>query len=163
MMRAFQNPAGRAPVTQDRRPQAIIGDGMAFSSSRLILTAVEGGVFTLLARGPLSGRELIERLGWHPRAAATALDALVAGGLLRRDRAGRYSNTLRASLFLDREKSSYIGGLMELSSTRLYDLWSGLNGLLETGVPAAKEEHGNNEFFGVLDRDPLALNTSCRG
>ena len=64
---------------------------MAFWSSRLILTAVERGVFTLLAEGPLSAHTLIDRLGWHPRAATTALDALVAAGLLRRDKAGRYS------------------------------------------------------------------------
>ena len=66
-------------------------------------------------------------------------------------------------LFLDREKSTYIGGLMELSSTRLYDLWSGLDDLLRTGVPAAVEEHGENEFFDVLYRDPVALKTFLSG
>jgi hypothetical protein len=111
----------------------------------------------------MSAKELNERLGWHPRAAVTALDALVAAGLLRRDKAGRYANTLRASTFLDREKSTYIGGLMELSSTRLYDLWSGLDDLLTTGVPAALEEHDENEFFDVLYRDPVALKTFLSG
>jgi len=125
MMRAFQNPLVGALLRRFANPQDIITEGMAFWSSRLILTAVEHGVFTLLAQGPMSAQGLTDRLGWHPGAAATAFDALVAGGLLRRDRAGRYANTLRASTFLDREKSTYIGGLMELSSTRLYDLWSG--------------------------------------
>jgi precorrin-6B methylase 2 len=52
---------------------------------------------------------------------------------------------------------------MELSSTRLYDLWSGLDDLLRTGVPAAVEEHGENEFFDALYRDPVALRTFLTG
>ena len=149
MMRAFQNPLVGPVLRKLANPQDIIEDGMAFWSSRLILTAVERGVFTLLAEGPLSAQALIDRLGWHPRAATTALDALVGCGTAPTRQAGRYSNTARASLFLDREKSTYIGGLMELSSRRLYDLWSGLDDLLETGVPAAEEERGENEFFAV--------------
>jgi hypothetical protein len=163
MMRAFQNPVISALLRRLVNPVDIMESGMAFWSSRLIMTAVERGVFTLLAQGPMSARSLTELLGWHPRAAATALDALVAAGLLRRDKAGRYANTVRASTFLDRERSTYIGGLMELSSTRLYDLWSGLDDLLRTGVPAAVEEHGENEFFDVLYRDPVALKTFLSG
>jgi hypothetical protein len=52
---------------------------------------------------------------------------------------------------------------MELSSTRLYDLWSGLDDLLQTGVPAAVEEHDVNEFFDVLYRDPVALRRLLSG
>ena len=163
MMRAFQNRLVGPVLRKLANPQDIIEDGMAFWSSRLILTAVDRGVFTLLAEGPLSAHTLIDRLGWHPRAATTALDALVAAGLLRRDKAGRYSNTVRASLFLDREKSTYIGGLMELSSRRLYDLWSGLDDLLETGAPGAEEERGDNEFFASLYADPDALKTFLAG
>ena len=91
MMRAFQNRLVGPVLRKLANPQDIIEDGMAFWSSRLILTAVDRGVFTLLAEGPLSAHTLIDRLGWHPRAATTALDALVAAGLLRRDKAGRYS------------------------------------------------------------------------
>src|SRR5258707_9366231 len=45
---------------------------------------------------------------------------------------------------------------MELSSKRLFDLWSGLGGLLQTGRPEAGEERGDNEFFPALYRDPAA-------
>ncbi|OBK72454.1 methyltransferase [Mycobacterium sp. 1274761.0] len=162
-MRAFQNTLLGPALRKLAGPQAIIEAGMAFWSSRLILSAVHRGIFTLLALEPLTGDELIERLGWHPRAAPTALEALVACGLLRRDKAGRYSNSFRASMFLDREKPTYIGGLMELSSTRLYELWAGLDGLLETGVPAAEEERGENKFFDMLYRDPVVLRTFLSG
>jgi hypothetical protein len=102
-------------------------------------------------------------LGWHSRAAGTALAALVEAGLLRRDKAGRYANTVRSAMFLDRTRPSYVGGLLELSSTRLYDLWSGLDDLLRTGRPGAEEERGDNEFFSMLYRDPLALKNFLAG
>jgi SAM-dependent methyltransferase len=157
MMRAFQNPLTGPVLRFLGGPQSIIETGMAFWSSRLVLSAVECGLFTELANGPQTAEKLMDNLGWHPRAARHALDALVEIGLLRRDRRGRYANSRRSSLFLDRAKPSYIGGLMELSSRRLYRLWDGLGDLLRTGQPEAVEETGDNEFFSTLYRDPVAL------
>jgi hypothetical protein len=141
MMRAFQNRILGPLLRRLGGPQDIVQLGMSFWSSRLVLSAVEAGVFTLLADGPMLGGELADVLGWHPRAAGTALDALVEAGLLRRDKAGRYANTFRSAMFLDRSKPSYVGGLMELSSKRLYELWSGLDDLLRS--PAGREPKRN--------------------
>jgi cation diffusion facilitator CzcD-associated flavoprotein CzcO len=163
LMRAFQSRLIGPVLRRLGGPQDLVEMGMAFWSSRLILTAVECGVFTQLAAGPLAEPELTHALGWHPRAAGTALQALVAAGLLRQDAAGRYANTARTAIFLDRAKPSYVGGLMELSSTRLYELWSGLGDLLRTGDPAAEEERGQNEFFATLYRDPAALREFLAG
>jgi hypothetical protein len=163
LMKAFQSRITGPVLRRIAGPQDIVEKGMAFWSSRVILAAVEFGVFTQLAAGPLSGQELMDRLGWHPRAAGPALDALVALGLLRRDHAGRYSNSRRGALFLDRAKPSYLGGLMELSSRRLFNLWSGLGDLLQTGRPGAAEERGDNEFFSALYRDTAALRTFLTG
>jgi precorrin-6B methylase 2 len=163
LMRAFQSRLIGPVLRRLSGPQRLVEMGMAFWSSRLILSAMEAGVFTELAAGPRSPEELTQILGWHPRAAATALDALVEAGLLRRDRSGRYSNTVRTGLFLDRARPSYVGGLMELSSNRLYDLWSRLDDLLQTGRPGADEERGDNEFFSMLYRDPVALRNFLSG
>jgi len=157
MMRIFQNPFLGPLVRRFGGPQDIVETGISSWSSRLTLSAVESGVFTGLANGPLRERELAEAVGWHPRAAGTALDALVAARLLRRDRAGRYANTIRSATFLNRSKPSHVGGLMELSSKRLYDVWSKLDELVRTGQPGAEEERGDNEFFSTIYRDPLAL------
>jgi hypothetical protein len=163
LMRALQSRVVGPVLRWFADPQKVLEMGMAFWSSRVVLTAVEFGVFTELASGPLSAEGLIERFGWHPRAAGSFLDALVGLGLLRRDRAGLYSNSRQAGLFLDRAKPSYIGGLMELSSRRLYDLWSGLGDLLRTGRPEAQEERGSNEFFTELYRDPDELREFLSG
>lgn len=137
--------------------------GMGFWSSRVVLLAAERGLFTDLATGPATADELMDRLGWHPRAATALLDCLVELGLLKRDRNGRYANSLRASVFLDRNKPGCVGGLMELSRRRLYDLWSGLGDLLSTGNSAAAEESGDNEFFAALYQDPHALRQFLSG
>lgn len=163
IMRVFQSPVFGRVVQRIAGPQQIVETGMAFWSSRLVLTAVECGVFTELAEGPRTRGELIEAFGWHPRAAGDALDALVALGLLRRDRSGRYSNAARSSIFLDRAKPSYAAGLMELSSKRLYGLWCGLPELLRTGRPAAEEGQGEDKFFSTLYRDPAAMREFLTG
>jgi hypothetical protein len=80
------------------------------------------------------------KLGWQPGAAGSELDALVALGLLRRDRAGRYCNSRLSALFLDPAKPTYLGGLIGLSSKGLFSLWSGLGDLLQTGRAGAAEE-----------------------
>lgn len=156
-MRALQSRVVGPVLRCFADPQKILEQGMAFWPSRVVLTAVEFGVFTELAGGPRSAPELMERFGWQPRASGPFLDALVGMGLLRRDRSGLYSNSRQAGLFLVRGRPSYIGGIMELASKRLYDLWSGLGDLLRTGRPEAEEEQGENEFFSSLYRDPIAL------
>jgi hypothetical protein len=163
LMRALQSRVVGPVLRLFADPQKILELGMAFWSSRVVLTAVEFGLFTELARGPRSAQELMDRFGWHPRAVGPFLDALVGLELLHRDRAGLYSNSRQASLFLDRAKPSYIGGLMELSSKRLYGLWSGLGELLRTGRPGAKEEQGENEFFSSLYQDPDELRDFLAG
>lgn len=157
LMRLFQSRIVGPALRRFGGPQHLLESGMAFWSSRLILTAVECGVFTVLSDGPMSGSELTEALGWYPRAAGDVLDALVGLGLLRRDRSGRYSNTIRSAMFFDRTKPSYAAGLLELSSKRLYELWGGLPDLLRSGLPAAKEGQEENEFFPSLYRDPVAM------
>jgi O-methyltransferase domain/Dimerisation domain len=145
------------------QPHNILEMGMAFWSTRAVVAAVEFGVFTQLAAGPLSGQELMDKLGLHPQAAEPVLDALVVLGLLRRDRAGRYSNSRRTALFLDRAKPSQLGGLMGLSSRRLFNLWSSLGDLLQTRRPGAAQERGDNAHFSALCRDPAALRSFLVG
>src|SRR5262245_14793624 len=144
-------------------PQRVLQLGMGFWSSRVVLTAVEMGLFTELAKRPRPLQEVIDHFGWHSRAAHAFLEALVGLELLTRDAAGVYANSRQAALFLDRAQPSYLGGLLELSSTRLYDLWSGLGDLLKTGRPQAKEDTDGSDFFGTLYRDPEALRKFLSG
>ena len=156
-MRLLQSRIMGSVLRRFADPQKLLELGMSFWSSRVVLTAVVLGLFSELAKGPLSAPELMNQLGWHHRATAPFLDSLVGMRLLRRDKVGRYSNSRQSALFLDKARLSYIGGLMELSSKRLYELWSGMENLLRTGRPEAREERDGKDFFSSLYVDPNAL------
>lgn len=109
--------------------------GMAFCSSKTVLSAVELGVFSELAdAGTLDAEALRDRLGLHPRGARDFFDALVALGVLERED-GRYANTPVTERFLDRAKPSYMGAILEIASKRLYRVWGSLTESLRTGLP----------------------------
>jgi hypothetical protein len=137
-------------------PEKILQTGMAFWASQTLLSAVEIGVFTELARGPVSFETLMGRLGLHPRSARDFLDALVALGFLRHE-SGRYANTPETDLFLDRKKPSYVGGILEMAKHRLYPFWGSLVEGLRTGLPQNEMKGGNAPLFEALYSDPMRL------
>jgi len=136
-------------------PEQIMNLGMAFWGSKTLLSAVEIGLFTELAKEPLDLDTLSERLMLHPRSARDFLDALVALGMLERN-GERYSNTPETDLFLDRAKPSYVGGLLEMANARLYPFWGSLTEALRTGKPQNEAKTGGN-FFTALYADPARL------
>jgi hypothetical protein len=129
--------------------------GAGFWGSKTLLSAVELGLFTELAKGPLDAEALSQRLGLHQRSSRDFLDALVALGMLRRN-GTRYSTTLETDFFLDRAKPSYIGGFLEMVNARLYPFWGSLTEALRTGQPQSEIKSGGN-FFDVVFGDPDRL------
>ncbi|MGF6852779.1 methyltransferase [Paraburkholderia sp. CI3] len=137
-------------------PALIMQIGMGFWSSKALLSAVELGAFTTLAEGPQGLKALSARLGLHPRSARDFLDALVALDLLDRQD-GRYANTLATDHFLDRNKPSYIGGVLEMANARLYSSWGSLTEALRTGLPQGDAKDAAPDFFSTLYGDPTRL------
>lgn len=148
-----RQPANSAAV--EIAPDAILQLGLAFWGSKTLLSAVELGVFTELARRPLTAEALTERLGLHRRAARDFLDALVALGMLQRN-ADVYANTPATTLFLDRDKPSYVGGLLEMANARLYPFWGNLTEALRSGEPQNELKRGDN-FFERVYAEPDRL------
>lgn len=140
-------------------PDRIVQLGYAFWGARALHSAVELGVFTELAQGPLDTDALRVRVGLHPRGARDFFDALVALGMLQRTD-GLYSNTPETDLFLDRAKPSYIGGLLELANS-IYSRWVSLTQALGTGEPQTPQAGGG--FFQALYADPVRLRGFMRG
>jgi len=137
-------------------PERIMQLGLGFMASRTLLSAVEIGVFTKLAGHPMDGETLSKQLGLHPRGARDFLDTLVALGIL--ERAERmYSNTPEADFFLDRAKPSYVGGMLEMASARLYRFWGSLTEALKTGQPQNESKTGQEGVFEALYADPERL------
>ncbi len=139
-------------------PEKILQVGMGFWSSRTLLAAVELGLFSELAKKPATLTDLSSKLELHPRGARDFLDALVALGFLARTD-GVYRNSAEADLFLDRAKPSYVGGILEMASRRLYLAWNELPAALRTGQlqDPAKLETGAANPFDSLYADTARL------
>ncbi len=149
------------PAASQPTPEHILQFGLAFWGSKVLLSAVELNVFTELAAAPLSRTELTARLNLHPRAARDFFDALVAAGFLDRED-DVYRNAPPADLFLDRNKPSYIGGLLEMCNNRLYRFWGHLTEALRTGQPQNEARDGSAPVFETLYADPALLREFLR-
>jgi SAM-dependent methyltransferase len=139
-------------------PEKILQTGLGFWASKALLSAVEMGVFTELAQtGPQPFDELSGRLGLHPRSARDFLDTLVALKFLNRS-GNTYCNTAETDLFLDRNKPSYIGGILEMANLRLYPFWGRLTEALRTGRHQNESrDDASQSFFNALYADPARL------
>jgi hypothetical protein len=124
--------------------------------AKTLFSAVELGLFSQLAGGPLDADAIRQRLGLHPRSLRDFLDTLVALGVLTRD-GDRYANTPTADLYLDRKKPTYIGGLLEMMDRRLYGFWHSLTEGLRTGLPQNEGKGGGPPLFEALYSDPGRL------
>ncbi len=140
----------------EAHPDHIMQIGLGFWASKTLLSAIELGVFTELAKQPRDLAELSGRLGLHARSARDFLDALVALHFLER-RDGTYYNTPSTDLFLDNRKPSYIGGILEMANQRLYPFWGSLTTALTTGRQQNESAHGDEDLFTALYADPERL------
>lgn len=130
--------------------------GLGFWASKTLLSAIEMELFTELARHPEDLATLRGRLGLHPRSAHDFFDALVALGFLQRID-GKYHNTPSTDRFLDKNKPSYVGGILEMANHRLYRFWGDLTEGLRTGRPQNEAKHGGQGLFEALYADPARL------
>jgi hypothetical protein len=142
--------------TESLSPDSILQLGTGFWASKTMLSAVELGVFSELAAGPLDLETLRRRLGLHERSARDFLDALVALGMLER-RAGEYANTPVTDFYLDHAKPTYVGGLLEMFNRRLFAHWAHLTEALRTGLPQNESKGSGESPFAALYADPARL------
>ncbi len=141
-------------------PSHIMQVGMGFWASKTLLSAVELELFTHLGDEAITGEEIGERLGLHPRAIYDFLDTLVALRFLERDgdgSDGRYRNTAETVAFLDKRSPAYVGGILEMSNSRLYRFWGDLTEALQTGKPQNEIKHTGKPMFDELYSDPGRL------
>ena len=136
-------------------PDKIMQLGLGFWGSKTFLSAVELGLFTELAKGPRDCESVRTQLGLHSRNARDFFDALVSLGMLQRNN-DEYANTSESDLFLDRSKSSYIGGILEMCNARLYGFWGNLTTGLKSGEPQNEVKQGE-DFFAKIYAEPARL------
>ena len=143
-------------MTAMLNPSSILQTAFGFWNSKVLLTAVEFGVFTKLAGRRLTGAELGAELQLHPRAIADFFDALVAMKFLDREGDGpqaKYFNTPEGDLFLDEASPRYVGGILIMLNARLFKFWNDLPEALRTGRPQNEVKHGQKSIFEELYAD----------
>lgn len=121
-------------------PEHIMQVGIGFWASKTLLAAVHFNLFTHLAGKKLSGKEIKQKLGLKTtdRHVYDFLDALVSLGFLQREGLmdeAVYYNGGDTDLFLDTNKPSYIGGILQMGNNRLYRFWGDLEEGLLSGQP----------------------------
>ena len=141
-------------------PARIMEVGMAFWPAKVLLSAIELGLFTELGANAMTGRELQDALRLHTRANPDFFDTLVALRFLNRDGNGpeaRYRNTPETALFLDRHSPQFMGGFLEMANARLYRFWGDLTAALRTGRPQNEIKHTGASMFAELYGKPERL------
>jgi predicted O-methyltransferase YrrM len=141
-------------------PSHIMQVGMGFFASKTLLSGVELGLFTKLAKQPMTGQEIAVALQLNSRSVPDFPDALVALKFLQREGDGtgaRYSNTAETTFFLDANSPGYIGGILEMANARLYGFWADLTEALKTGKPQNETKHSGEPMFAKLYADPARL------
>jgi hypothetical protein len=144
-------------------PQNIMQIGTSFWTSKVLLTAVKFELFTLLAaKKSMSGSEIKKALSFNcsDRHTYDFLDVLTGLNILQRQGVldnARYSNSLDADIFLDKNKPSYMGGILEMANDRLFRFWADLDEALLTGKPQNELKHSGKSMFEELYSDPARL------
>lgn len=103
-----------------------------FQPSRILLSAVELGVFETLGDGGLTSAEVASKIGADPRATDRLMDALVALDLLTKD-ADLFANGPDAREFLVPGKPGYAGGALG-HIINLWQTWSTLTDAVRAGT-----------------------------
>jgi predicted O-methyltransferase YrrM len=109
---------------------------VAFQRSRILLTAWELDLFTILGEKGLSSAEAAEQVKANPHAVDRLMNALCALGLLSKER-GRFFNTPLAGKYLVKGKPDFMSNLGHTSHT--WDSWSHLTQAVKQGGPIERQ------------------------
>ena len=123
-------------------PHAVLEMAAAFQRSRVLLTAYELDLFTILGEESRSSTEIAQVLGTDERATDRLMNALCALDLLGK-RDGRFSNAPIVSRLLVRGKPEFMAGLMHM--VHLWETWSTLTAAVRQGRSVVERPQNMNE------------------
>jgi 2-polyprenyl-3-methyl-5-hydroxy-6-metoxy-1,4-benzoquinol methylase len=146
-------------MPEEMRPDELAAIVNGYRQSRIVLTAVELGVFTELRDGARSAEQVANALNTQPRPTDRLLNALAAMGLLRKEE-GRFSNTETSARHLVRGERGYMGNIEH--GVHLWDYWSRLTDVVRSGIVedrvrlAERGEEWHEAFMAAMHYRALA-------
>ncbi len=129
-----------------KTPEQIFKMARSFMPARIILTAHELGVFPTLREGPLTAKDVAQKLGCDTRGMDRLLAALVVFGLLSKS-GQAYELTELARRALLPESGEYLAGLDH--ACQMWETWSTLSEAVRKGgkVVAERMEERDRAYF----------------
>ncbi|MCX7876462.1 MAG: acetylserotonin O-methyltransferase [Melioribacteraceae bacterium] len=116
-----------------------------FQASRILLTAFELEIFTILDKHLLTAEEISFKINCNLNSTKRLLNALVGLGLLKKVK-NKFYNSDAASNFLVKGKNDFIGGLYH--TNEIWKNWNNLTDIIKTGKPElAKKDIIQKEYF----------------
>ncbi len=113
-----------------------------FQSIRILLTAYELDVFSMIASAPKTSERIASKLNTDPRATDRLLNALTVLGFLNK-RKNKFSNTRESATYLSRRSPGYMSGLMH--QVHLWDRWTGLTESVRKGTSVIDQPENVND------------------
>jgi hypothetical protein len=140
-----------SPNDEAVSPSRIMDVCFGYWKSKILMTAVDLDIFTILDPTPLTLDELTQQLKVKSRRGLNdLLDSLVAMQFLRRDSEDRYSNTPESAQFLNKANSSYMGTIIEYFGQR-FKYWHTLTDGIRTANPQSEVKTYKGRFSDHLE------------
>ncbi|MFA7418681.1 MAG: methyltransferase [Melioribacteraceae bacterium] len=114
-----------------------------FQVSRIILTAVELNIFTILDKHLLPSVEIAKQINGDERATDRLLNALVSLGFLNKVHE-KFYNSDAASLYLVKGKPEFMGGLFH--TNELWKSWGTLTNAVKEGTSVYNGDGANKDW-----------------
>ena len=129
-------------------PAELMENIFAFRQARIILTAFELDIFTILNSESKSSSEVADKINSNLRATDRLMNALTAIGLLKKKN-GKFSNTDLSLNHLAKGKPGYLGSIAH--SVNLWDTWSTLTDAVKAGTSVYNKEPVNDRDNNWLE------------
>ena len=124
------------------KPEEIRALANSFQQSRIILSAIELDLFTVLDKQMLTSTEVAMQINANERATDRLMNALVALGFLRKVK-NKFYNAEHSSQYLVKGKPEFMGGIFH--SIGLWNSWSSLTEAVQAGTAVNKNPKLNNQ------------------
>ena len=119
-------------------PENIREVATSFQTSRILLSAFELKIFTILDSKVMSSEEVSNKINTNTRATDRLMNALCGMGLLRKEK-GKFQNTELSSHYLVDGKPEFMGNLYH--SNHLWNTWSYLTEAVRKGTSVPGDQN----------------------
>ncbi|MFH1197722.1 MAG: methyltransferase [bacterium] len=133
-------------------PEKIRQLAASFQQSRVLLTAIELNLFTVIDNHLITSKEVSEKINIDERATDRIMNALTAMGFLRKTK-NKFYNEQHSKEFLVEGKPGYMGGLRHTAN--LWHNWTSLTAAVKKGScvkenPGERDEQHWESFIAAM-------------